>query len=74
MENKILKSTKTVSSDVIPIVTQKGKRLYYIFVMRFLVYILFLEFFCYLFILPVLKSVAFTWCEEWIIAVQTVLW
>ena len=25
-------------------------------------------------ILHVLRSIAFTWCEEWVIAVQAILW
>ena len=25
-------------------------------------------------VLSVLKSVAFTWCEEWVTDVQTILW
>ena len=34
MENVILMSAKTISSDIIPVVNQKGNRLYDIFAMK----------------------------------------
>ena len=49
---------KTVSIDIIPILNRKENRLYDIFVNIWLV----------------LKSVAFTLCEEWVIAAQATLW
>ena len=67
MENVILMSAKTVSSDIIPIVNQKANRLYDIFAMK-------VAFSGLYFVFRVFLLIAFTWCEEWVIAVQTILW
>ena len=65
VKNVILLSSKTVSSNITPVVNWKGNRIHNILAIKvaFLVYILFLEF-----------SAAFAWCEEWVIVVQTILW
>ena len=67
-------STKTVLNDIIPVVKQKGNILYDIFAMKVVFSSLCFAFRVFLFnILLVLKSVTFTWCEEWVITVQTIL-
>ena len=64
-------SAKTVSSNCIYVVNQKGNKIYDIFAMKNAFSSLYLVFRVFLLILYVLKSVAFTWCEEWVIAAQT---
>ena len=68
-------SAKTASSKTISVANQKRNRLYDIFAMKVAFSSLYFVFKSFsLNILPILKSVAFTWCQEWIIAVQTILW
>ena len=61
-------SAKTVSSEIIPIVNRKGNIIYLQRKLSFSFHSFSVN------ILPVLKSEAFTWGEEWVIAVQTILW
>ena len=86
VKNVVFMSAKTAWRDIIP-VNRKGNILYDIFAMKvafsrlyfvfslYFVYILYFVLFLFsVIILSVLKSVAFKWCEEWVIAVQTILW
>ena len=75
VKNLILMSAETVSIEVIPVVNQKRSRLYDIFAMKVAFsgfYFIFFYFFS-ISILPVLKCIAFNWCEESVIVVQKIL-
>ena len=67
-------SAKFVSSDIRHIVNQKGNRLYDIFVMKVAFSSFYFVFRVFLLTFDLFKSVAFKWCVEWVIAVQTILW
>ena len=64
-------SAKTVLSNVIPIVNRKGNIRYICNESSFFWFVSCFQSFP-VNVLPVLKSVAFTWCE--VIAIQTILW
>ena len=74
VKNVIFMSAKTVSSDIILVflVYQNGKKLFCIFPIKLVFSICCFQSFS-VNILPVLKSVAFTWCEEWVAVAQTIL-
>ena len=73
VKNVMFMSAKTFSRDIITIVNQKANRLYYIFAIKGAFSSFYFQSFS-VHILPVIKPVAFTWCEEWVIAGQTILW
>ena len=62
-------SAKFVSSDI----NQKGNRLYDIFAMKIAFSSFYFVFRVFLLTFDLFKSVAFKWCVEWVIAVQTSL-
>ena len=75
VKNAMFMSAKTVSSNIISTVNWKKNMLYGIFAMKVAFssfYFAFTVFFVN--ILPVLKPTAFTWWEDWVIAVQANLW
>ena len=67
-------SAETVSINVIPVGSQKGSRLYDIFVIKVAFSSLYFVFRVFLLISYLfLKSIAFIWCDELVIAVQAIL-
>ena len=68
----MLMPPKTVLSNVIPVVNQKGNRLYDLFAMKVAFSSLYFVF--RVNILPVLQFLAFRWFLEWVIALQTIFW
>ena len=73
VKNLMLTSAKTVSSNIVPVVNQKANILYISDESSFFWFVFCFQSFS-INILPVLKSVDFTWREQWVMAVQTVLW
>ena len=57
-------SPKTVLSNITPVVNQKGNRSYNLFAVKVAFSSLY----------SVLQFLAFTWCLEWVIALQKNFW
>ena len=71
---KMFMSSKTVLSNIIPVVNQKGYRLYDLFVLKVAFPSLYFVFRVFFVILPALQFVVFACCVEWVIALQTIFW